>query len=222
MTTNYLPAWATLAEASQWLETRTGEPWPLPRLIEAGAMPHIWLTPDADDPPNSAVMAQVFNGRHEGFIAPLIFAGDTHRLAIDRSGAMSMTRSPSGELVRFTPGIPFVIEEVRFKAEHVRRSMAGPTQSAEPVAPAEREEPKWKGLARDEARRIRKERESKGLFPSLDDLGEEVAREFRTRGIVGPNGHPLKGNTIKRQALQGHGITNDAAKLRRTLSKRGK
>lgn len=124
MTTDYLPAWATLAEASQWLEARTGEQWPLPRLIEAGALPHIWLEPDAQ--PNPAVLAAVFDGRHEGFIAPLVFAGDTHRLAIDRSGAMSMTRTPSGKLVRFEPSIPFAINELRFKVEDVRGSVAAP------------------------------------------------------------------------------------------------
>jgi hypothetical protein len=131
LTTDYLPEWATLAEASQWLEKRTGEPWPLPRLIEAGATPHIWFTPDAA--PDAAVLAQVFDGRHEGFIAPLVFAGDTQRLAIDRSGAMSMTRSPSGKLVRFVPGIPFAIDELRFKADHVRRSIA----TAEPAPEAD-------------------------------------------------------------------------------------
>lgn len=134
MTADYLPKWATLAEASEWLQARTGQPWPLPRLIEAGVMPHVWLTPDPKDSPNEAVMARLFDGRHEGFIAPLVFAGDTQRLAFARQGAMTMTRGPSGDLFRFTPGIPFDVAELRFAAEHVRRAAGDSAAPDEPFA----------------------------------------------------------------------------------------
>ena len=118
MTQRYLPEWATAQEAAEWLQAETGERWPLPRLIESGLMPHVWLTPDKANP---AVLSAVFDGRHEGFLAPLVFAGDTGRLCVDRTGAVSMTRSPTGELVRFTPPVPFTTDDLRFNAKDVRQ-----------------------------------------------------------------------------------------------------
>ena len=93
---------------------------------------------------------------------------------------------------------------------------------APPVNGAPSEAPGWKDQARGEARRIRKERAALGRFPSLDDLGDEVARLFRERGITGPNGHALTDAYIKRHALQGHGITADTDRLKATLNTRGK
>jgi hypothetical protein len=66
-------------------------------------------------------MAQVFMGRAEGFMAPLTFEGDIQRLAAVRSGgALSKTRRPDGELVSFSPPVPFRAEQVLFSAESVR------------------------------------------------------------------------------------------------------
>ena len=97
-----------------------------------------------------------------------------------------------------------------------------PAPAAGAAAPAKRAAPDWQAQARDEARRIRAERAAKGLFPNLAMLGDEVARVFRERGITGPNGHPLGGPYIKRHALQRHGITSKADRLRATLNARGK
>ena len=80
----------------------------------------------------------------------------------------------------------------------------------------------WKQLARDEARRIRKYRKGLGWTPNLVILSEEVAALFLARGINGANGHTLAATYIKRWALQGHGVTNDANRLRSTLNARGK
>lgn len=121
MATGYLPAWATLQEATDWLQAATDEPWPLPRLLEAGLLPHIWLTPDRVSP---AALSAVFGGRHEGFLAPLMFGGDTHRLSVERSGAMSCTRSPTGETVFLTPPAPFAADELRFSATELRETAA--------------------------------------------------------------------------------------------------
>lgn len=131
MTTRYLPSWATAQEAAEWLQAETGEPWPLPRLIESGLTPSVWLTPDGVNP---AVFAAVFDGRHEGCLAPLSFASDTHRLAVDRTGTMSITRGLNGELVRFTPPIPFAVDELRFDAKYVRQ-LAAQAQTSTSAAP---------------------------------------------------------------------------------------
>jgi len=81
----------------------------------------------------------------------------------------------------------------------------------------------WAELARTEARTIYADRRKNiGTSPSLEVLGDEVARKFRERGITGPSGHPLTGSYIKRHALQGHGITSSTSKLLATLNTRGK
>ena len=97
--------------------------------------------------------------------------------------------------------------------------VAGRQSLSEPIAGAASD---WKQFARDEARRIRKDRKGLGWTPNLMILGEEVAALFLARGINGPNGHALTGAYIKRWALQGHGITNDTDRLRSTLNARGK
>ena len=79
----YLPAWATLQEAQEWLEELTASRWPLPRILGAVPVPSLWL--DARGAP-PAVFDRVFGGRAEGYLAPLIFSGDLNRLKIDRTG----------------------------------------------------------------------------------------------------------------------------------------
>jgi hypothetical protein len=109
--------------------------------------------------------------------------------------------------------------------EQLAQYRAGQTPAVVTAAPTEaapKSDPPWMEIARIEARHIRKERVAKGWFPNLLVLAEEVAKLFNERGITGPNGHALSADTIKRHALQGYGITNDAAKLRQTLNKRGK
>ncbi len=130
----YLPTWATAQEAAEWLQAETGEPWPLPRLIESGLVPHIWLAPEGQ--PAAGTLAGVFDGRHEGFLAPLVFAGDTQRLSVDRTGALSMTRSPSGNLVRFTPPVQFDIGAIRFKGADLRANAVATERGAPVLAPA--------------------------------------------------------------------------------------
>lgn len=83
-------------------------------------------------------------------------------------------------------------------------------------------EPNWKDQARAEALLLRAEGKAVGRFPPLGHLGDEVARLFRERRITGPNGHALTGAYIKRHALQGHGITTDAERLKARLKTRGK
>lgn len=115
----YLPDWATLEEAESWLEAMTGELWPLPRLLGAAVWPSVWLKPDADVPPS--YMEHLFEGRDEGYLAPMCFAGDCERMAIDRTGALSRTRTPSGRLAWLTPPIDFTLSQLRFPAPELRR-----------------------------------------------------------------------------------------------------
>lgn len=118
--TDYLPNIATLAEATAWLEARTGEPWPLARVIESGLRPWVWLNPDPSGGPQDPLMVHVFEGRSEGYLAPVVFLGDTYRLATARDGVLSMTRTPSGRVFKITPPPTIPIEELRFKGDEIR------------------------------------------------------------------------------------------------------
>ena len=81
-------------------------------------------------------------------------------------------------------------------------------------------DPPWKTRARTMADEIIERDTKKSLFPSQNDIADEIARKFRVDGIVGNNGKPLTGTTIKRHALLG--ITSSLNKLKATENSRGK
>lgn len=113
----YLPEWATTDEACEWLVRAVGGTWTLPRLLEHGAHPSAWL----DWSPH--LPGELFGDRHEGFMAPFIFAGDLQRLSFDRTALLTVTVHPSGgEVVRFKPGIDVPIDALRFAREAVHRA----------------------------------------------------------------------------------------------------
>lgn len=150
---DYLPEWATFDEAAAWLQERTGEAWPLPRLVEKGLTPHVWVTPDREAASNETLMRRLFCGRHEGFLAEMIFGSDARRLAVERGAVLSLTRTPSGEIVRFTPPVEVELSELRFEASAVR-GLVPPDVSAPPAAPTRAE--KWtpEALAKLKAYRV--------------------------------------------------------------------
>lgn len=122
----YLPAWATLEEAERWLSEATGEAWPLPRLIAAGLWPRVWLHPPDPDHPAAAAVAPVFEGEAVGYLAEFVFGGDAERLAIDRTAVLSLTFTPSGELVRFDPPIGLDLADLRFSGDDLRELAKAP------------------------------------------------------------------------------------------------
>ena len=74
------------------------------------------------------------------------------------------------------------------------------------TAPATRQSmpaPEWHKLARKQAKQIIDRQRAKDLYPSQTDIADEIARTFRTDGIVGEGGKPLAGAYIKRHALKG-------------------
>lgn len=89
---------------------------------------HVWIDWAPDAPPD------LFAGRTEGFLAPLSFAGDTQRLAFDGTEVLlTMTYNPEGKVVRFTPGIQFGLDALRFKREDiVRLAQAAPVGDDSP------------------------------------------------------------------------------------------
>ena len=78
----------------------------------------------------------------------------------------------------------------------------------------------WKEKARVRAFEIIKRDKEKDLYPSQDDIADEIAKQFRRDGLTGADGKPLSGATIKRHALKG--ISSAIGKQLSTTIGRGK
>lgn len=94
------------------------------------------------------------------------------------------------------------------------------TATPAPVAVDALDDDAWGVKARLRAAEIIKRQREKDLYPSQINLGDEIAREFRTAGIVGTDGKPLSGAYIKRHAL--NGISSAQGKQLSTQTGRGK
>ncbi len=78
----------------------------------------------------------------------------------------------------------------------------------------------WETQARERASDIIKRHREKDLYPSQINIADQIAKEFRTAGVVGVDGKPLTGATIKRHAL--NGISSAQGKKLSTRTGRGK
>ena len=126
--TDYLPKLATIEQACAWLNERTGKDWSLARLLEYGLMPWVWLEHAPGYP-------AIFGDRLEGYLAPMVFGGDTQRLAAGGTDALiTMTRTGDGALMRINPGIPAPLSELRFKREDIE-ALAARSGTPEKKAP---------------------------------------------------------------------------------------
>jgi len=224
MTKPYLPAWATAQEAAEWLQAETGEPWPLPRLIESGAVLGAWLDCPADVSPEC--LEQVFQGRRAGFMARVVYGSDRERLACVRDGGtLTYTARPDNTPIRLTPPARFDADDVRFSAASLRHLAAGvdANEAAEPapaVVPKPSGDEAWKEQARAAAVAIVKRDAARDRYPPQSRIADEVASDLRKRGVFGPDGKPLSGGTIKRHALRG--ISSATKKAQSTTITRGK
>jgi hypothetical protein len=78
----------------------------------------------------------------------------------------------------------------------------------------------WKVKARERADEIIKRDRAKDLYPSQEEIADEIAREFRRACTVGAGGKPLTGAYIKRHALKG--ISSAQNRQLSTSTRRGK
>lgn len=78
----------------------------------------------------------------------------------------------------------------------------------------------WIEMARKRATEIIKRQREKDLYPNQMDIADEIARELRTKDIVGTDGKPLSGAYIKRRALKG--LSSAIGKQLSTAIGRGK
>lgn len=127
-----LPKLATIEEACAYLAKETGKAWTLPRLMEASLMPYFWFdanikTRPVDDRPG------IFDGKPEGFLAPILFGSDTNRLAATNTFALvQMSRLPDGRLFKMTPPMEVELSELRFKREDVEETATALCKQATP------------------------------------------------------------------------------------------
>ena len=204
----YLLNLANITDACEWLAAETDEQWTLPRLLEYGLMPWVWLDCSPEHP-------EVFGDRGEGFLAPFVFGSDVFRLGAERQSAlMTMTRTPDDKLLKMTPGLCIALDELRFKREGITE-LAAKLRSSAPTAPTvmqERDEQRnsnetespgdWKAQARAIADEHDAANKKGGCHDSLTSMADRVAKSMREREIYGPRG-PLGGKTVLREALQG-------------------
>lgn len=78
----------------------------------------------------------------------------------------------------------------------------------------------WKAKAQSRAAEIISRQKELDLYPNQQDIADEIAREFRLDGVVGADGKPLSGSTIKRHALGG--ISSAQSRQLSTSIRRGK
>ena len=220
---DYLPKDATIEEACNWLQAKTGQTWVLPRLLECHLTPHFWLDYKPGYP-------AIYGNKIEGYQTRMMFQGDLCRLESDRGDALvNMFTAHDGTLVKVQPGLRVPLSELKFKRESVERvaeiiNKTAPTQSAATPAPVVAESADdgeaWKAKARERADEIIKRQRAKDLHPSQEDIADEIAREFRADGVMGAGGKPLTGAYIKRHALKG--ISSAQNRQLSTSIRRGK
>lgn len=202
----YLPKVATLEQAQAWLEHETGQQWPLARLIEeTGIMPLVRLDYSQD------VAPEIFAGRLEGFLAPMLFAGDTQRLAAGADDVvLTMTETPDGSLIQMA-GMRCPLSELRFMADDLREisrvtgrmSASSGTSKPPPMVSSETAEPiTWQKSARAIADECFDRDSASNCRDSMAGYARRVMDEMQKRGIHGPRGIIDNSNTIAREALQ--------------------
>lgn len=114
-------------------------------------------------------------------------------------------------------GAPDVASLVRY----LLKGNVKPREDANEIqAPVEAPADGWNVLAKDMARAIIQRDKAKDLFPSQENIADEIARSFRESGVYGPSAKPLSGSYIKRHALKG--ISSATPRKLSTSIRRGK
>ena len=125
---DYLPKDATIEEACNWLQAKTGQTWVLPRLLECHLRPHFWLDYKPGYP-------AIYGDRIEGYQTRMMFQGDLCRLESDRGDALvNMFTAHDGTLVKVEPGLRVPLSELKFKRECVERVAEIINKTAQPQA----------------------------------------------------------------------------------------
>ena len=131
---DYLPKDATIEQACNWLQAKTGQTWILPRLLECHLTPHFWLDYKSGYP-------AIYGDQIEGYQTHMMFQGDLCRLESDGSDALvNMFAAHDGSLIKTEPGLLVPLSELRFKRDRVERvaeiiNNTAPAQNSATPAP---------------------------------------------------------------------------------------
>jgi hypothetical protein len=126
MSTTDLPFRATTAEACAWLAEQTSSPWTLPRLLEHGMRPYVWLDYDPAHP-------ELFGDATGGYAAPIFFEGDIARLAAGSEDVLiTLTKDAYKIVARLPePGFRRPLDQLRFQKKDLERLAAELKQAAQ-------------------------------------------------------------------------------------------
>ncbi len=125
---DYLPKDATIEEACNWLQAKTGQTWVLARLLECHLTPHFWLDYKPGYP-------AIYGNKIEGYQTRMMFQGDLCRLESDRGDALvNIFTAHDGTLVKVQPALRVPLSELKFKRESVERVAEIINKAARPQA----------------------------------------------------------------------------------------
>ncbi|MFT5532237.1 MAG: hypothetical protein ACI802_000457 [Candidatus Paceibacteria bacterium] len=189
MTITELPFRATTAQASHWMAQKTGVLWDLPRLLENGLIPYVWLDYDASQP-------ALFGDANGGYPAPIFFEDDTRRLA---AGSTDVLITITKDVYRIVaqlppPGIRRELHELRFLKKDLER-LAGKLERAAAAALLPPPEPATIAGAQESQAGISKDQVLMA-FASLMKINLEQALDG-AGGIFGDEGARVKASTKK-------------------------
>jgi hypothetical protein len=137
MPTSDLPFRATTDEACAWLAQQTDSAWTLPRLLEHGLTPYVWLDYDFAYP-------ALFGDANGGYAAPIFFEDDIARLAAGSEDVLiTLTKDAYKIVARLPePGFRRPLDALRFQKKDVEK-LAGrlkqealAAQAPKPTKPA--------------------------------------------------------------------------------------
>ena len=128
MVNGYLPKFATIEQSCEWLQAKTGQTWLLPRLIESGLRPYVWLG-------NDPLQPNLFKNRPAGFQVQVMFQDDLTRLEADGTCTLTMFYMPDDQLVKMEPSGVIPLSELKFLREdiHELAVQTAPAQTATPA-----------------------------------------------------------------------------------------
>lgn len=183
MTITELPFRATTAQACEWLAAQTGTPWALPRMLENGLTPWVWLDYDAAYP-------ELFGDANGGYAAPIFFEGDTARLAAGSDDVLiTITKDAYKIVTRLPePGFRRELHELRFLKKEVEKLAARLKREAEAPPPVAESATETKaGIDKYEVMEAFAKLVKIDLAQALDGAG----------GIFGDEGARVKGSARK-------------------------
>lgn len=207
MTADYLPKHASDIEACDWLKVQTGGSWTLARLLENGLIPWFWLDYKPGYP-------AIFGDHIEGYLAPMVFAGDTQRLEADGSHALvNLTHAHDGVVMKLEPSITVSIKELRFKREDLQAlssALKNPAPTVAKVAAASSKPDRdgkaatnWKLQVQIEATDLFKRLRKAGASPTVQSTVDAMAKWCRDNNMKTGNGIYPSANYLRTHVLGG-------------------